>query len=351
MSRQEITFTPDASAALDTIINQAQPDRLFLLCDKTTERLCRPLLAQCSALADANLISIPSGDLSKEITTVGMVWTALVQHGATRRSLLVNLGGGMVTDLGGFAASTFKRGIRFINIPTTLLAQVDASVGGKTGVNWMGLKNEVGVFQNALHVLIDTHFLATLDDENMRSGYAEMLKHGLISNQDHWQELMRFDLDKPDLKALLPLIQRSIGVKQDIVLQDPTEKGLRKALNFGHTLGHAIESLAMENDSPILHGRAVAWGMLGELYLSHRRLGFSLPLMRQATDYIIGHYGRCPIECRQYDRIVKLMGHDKKNHDGHIFCTLLSNIGKIELDQRLDTDEIKEALDFMREGV
>ena len=350
MDKQDITFTHQLTNMLDGLLQEAAPDRIFLLCDDTTNRLCLPLLNGSLAMKEARLVIIPAGDVNKGIESVGLVWKALSEGGATRRSLLVNLGGGMVTDLGGFAAATFKRGIRFINVPTTLLAQVDASVGGKTGINWMGLKNEVGVFRNALHVVIDTHFLATLDTENLRSGYAEMLKHGLISDNAHWQALMDYSLDRPDLTALLPLIKRSVEVKQEIVLQDPQEQGLRKALNLGHTLGHALESLFMEAGHPVLHGYAVAWGMVGELYLSHVRQGFPQSLMREAVNYILEHYGHCPIDCRQYPRVVELMRHDKKNRDGLLLCTLLSDIGKIHLDQPLTPADITESLDFLREG-
>ncbi len=350
MKRQDIIFTHSVSGELSRKLGAEAYDKLFVLADETTERLCREHLNACPEMADAREIVIGASDTNKNVESLCHVWEELSRHGATRKSLLVNLGGGMVTDLGGFAASTFKRGIRFINIPTTLLAMVDASVGGKTGINFMGLKNEVGVFNNALTVIIDTVFLSTMDRKNICSGYAEMLKHGLISDEEHWAQLLDFDLDNMDMLLLQRLVERSVEVKQNIVLEDPTEKGLRKALNFGHTLGHAFESLAMEKGKPILHGYAVAWGIIGELYVSHVRSHFPADKMRQTIRFIKENYGVFPLDCKEYDRIYELMTHDKKNVDGRIYCTLLGGIGKLELNQPLDKKDVFEMLDFFREG-
>jgi 3-dehydroquinate synthase len=270
--------------------------------------------------------------------------------GATRHSLLINLGGGMVTDLGGFAASTFKRGIRFINIPTTLLAMVDASVGGKTGINFNGLKNEIGVFNSADAVILDSSFLQTLDSQNIRSGYAEMLKHGLISDNHHWSELINYDLSKPDLSSLGNLIKTSVKIKEDIVNSDPFESGIRKALNFGHTIGHALESLALKNERPVLHGYAVAWGITCELYLSCTKCNFPTDKMRQTARFINSYYGPCEITCEDYENLYGYMTHDKKNTAGKINFTLLGNIGDIRINQTASKNEIFEALDFLRDG-
>ena len=202
----------------------------------------------------------------------------------------------MVTDLGGFAASTFKRGINYINIPTTLLSMVDASVGGKTGINFRGLKNEIGVFNNAETVILDTQFLKTLDSENILSGYAEMLKHGLISDEKMWAELMLFDVEQPDFGKLQQMVEDSVAVKQRIVTEDPTEQGIRKALNLGHTTGHAFESYALSKQ-PILHGYAVAYGLICELYLSAIKTGFPTDKMHQTVSFIHEHYGKMSITC------------------------------------------------------
>ena len=254
----------------------------------------------------------------------------------------------MVTDLGGFAASTFKRGINYINIPTTLLSMVDASVGGKTGINFNGLKNEVGVFSNASSVILDTTFLKTLDQENLLSGYAEMLKHGLISDEQHWADLLDNLENLENLKKLATLVADSVAVKQRIVHEDPTEKGLRKALNLGHTVGHAFESFALRS-KPILHGYAVAYGLISELYLSTVKTGFPSDKMHQTVSFIKEHYGKMGIICDDYPTLLELMTHDKKNVAGMINFTLLGGIGDIRINQTVTKDDIYEALDFYRE--
>lgn len=254
----------------------------------------------------------------------------------------------MVTDLGGFAASTFKRGINYINIPTTLLAMVDASVGGKTGINFRGLKNEIGVFNNASSVILHTPFLRTLDSENILSGYAEMLKHGLISNEQMWAELLNFNLETLDFAKLQRMLADSVAVKQRIVTEDPTEKGIRKALNLGHTVGHAFESYALEH-TPVLHGYAVAWGLVCELYLSAVKTGFPTDKMHQTVNFIKEHYGKMNITCDDYPTLLELMTHDKKNVAGIINFTLLGGIGDIRINQTASKQDIYEALDFYRE--
>ena len=256
----------------------------------------------------------------------------------------------MVTDLGGFAASTFKRGMNFINIPTTLLAMVDASVGGKTGINFGGLKNEIGVFNDANFVILNTNFLKTLDEKNIRSGYAEMLKHGLISNEKHWAELINFNIAEPDLRKLASMLGRSVKVKERVVKEDPHEKGIRKALNFGHTFGHAFESFSLKTETPLLHGYAVAFGMIPELYLSAIRDGFPQDKLRQTVAFIRENYGQFTITCDDYPKLIELMHHDKKNTGNEINVTLLSDIDNIDIDQTITEDEVKEALDFFREG-
>lgn len=346
---QSITFTSDAAMELSKVLGGIDFDRVFVLLDETTQRLCMDRLQGCDAIKDAKTIVIGATDVCKNIESLAHVWKSLGEGGASRRSLLVNVGGGMVTDLGGFAASTFKRGIKFVNIPTTLLAIVDASVGGKTGINFNGLKNEVGVFCDASHVIIDTGFLSTLDEQNICSGYAEMLKHGLISNTPDWAELVNFDLHHPDLARLSEMLRKNIRVKERIVLEDPHEKGIRKALNVGHTAGHAFESFAMAIGQPVLHGYAVAWGMVCELYLSVVKLGFPKNKMRQTVTFIRENYGTMAFDCKDYERLYELMKHDKKNTQGFINFTLLSDIGGIKLNQTASREEIFEALDFYRE--
>jgi 3-dehydroquinate synthase len=303
----------------------------------------------------AKLITVPAGDHNKNVKSLSCVWKFLSENGATRKSLLINLGGGMLTDLGGFAAATFKRGIRFINIPTTLLGAVDAAVGGKTGINFNGLKNEIGVFAPAIAVLIDSHFFKTLDLANLLSGYAEMLKHALLIRKDAinrvftMDNILRFDWEKIDYEKLNDLLFESVLVKERIVEEDPTEQGIRKALNLGHTFGHAFESLSYELNRPVLHGYAVAWGLVCELYLSFVKLGFDKNILLRITRFVKEHYGVFGFNCNQYQRIYELMQHDKKNESDVINFTLLKAVGEIEINQTANFKEIEEVLDYFQE--
>ena len=349
MEEQKVIISTNLEVTLAAAASECECDRTFVLVDETTEKQCLPLIVGFDSMRAAEPIVIKATDEHKTLESLAHVWTCLQRGGATRHSLLVNLGGGMVTDLGGFAASTFKRGINYINIPTTLLSMVDASVGGKTGINFGGLKNEIGVFNNARSVILDTRFLKTLDYENICSGYAEMLKHSLIAAEYMWSELLDFDLSTPDLYQLSRLLADSVQVKKRIVEQDPTEKGLRKALNLGHTVGHAFESLALQR-RPILHGYAVAYGLICELYLSCIKTGFPTDKMRQTVRFINETFGQMPITCDDYPTLLELMTHDKKNVAGEINFTLLGGVGDIRINQTATKEEIFEALDFYREG-
>lgn len=348
--KQKVVISGNLERDLVSAISECEHDRIFVLTDETTQQLCWPKIKNFKALKDCTPIIIKATDTHKNLDTLAEVWQALSNGGATRHSLMINLGGGMVTDLGGFAASTFKRGIDFINIPTTLLAMVDASVGGKTGINFGGLKNEIGVFSDSRFVIINTQFLDTLDHDNICSGYAEMLKHGLISDERTWAELMTFDLDTPDLSQLQRMVAESIKVKERIVETDPHEHGIRKALNLGHTMGHAFESFAMRRGTPILHGYAVAYGLISELYMSARKTAFPTDRMHQTVRFIRENYGTLNITCDDYPTLIELMHHDKKNTSGIINFTLLGNVGDIRINQTANEEEIKEALDFFREG-
>ena len=350
MTKQEVIISKDLKQDIADVVGRIEHDRLFVLTDTTTLELCWPVVSSLPCLESAQMITIGDTDDNKTLDSLVHVWTALQQGGATRHSLLINLGGGMVTDLGGFAASTFKRGLAYINIPTTLLSQVDASVGGKTGINFGGLKNEIGVFNQAASVILSSEFLRTLDLGNLLSGYAEMLKHALISDEKSWAELLRFDLEELDYEQLGVLVAKSVAIKEGIVEQDPTEKGLRKALNLGHTAGHALESLAMEEGRTILHGYAVAYGLICELYLSVVRCNFPKDRLRQTVQFIRQHYGCFDIDCKKYEHIYQLMTHDKKNMGDTINFTLLASIGDIRINQQATKDEIFEMLDFLREG-
>ena len=376
--QQQIIISNDIEHDLATAVAESEHDRVFVLTDDTTHECCLPKVAALLAQYDAVPITIAHGDQHKTLAALGDVWTALQQGGATRHSLLINLGGGMITDLGGFAAATFKRGINFINIPTTLLAMVDAAVGGKTGINFGGLKNEIGAFADARFVIINTCFLDTLDAENLCSGYAEMLKHALISDERMWAEHVNFDLSQPDLAELQRMVAESIAVKERIVTEDPHEHGIRKALNFGHTIGHALEEFALQQATlsggavvstaptnqttwgavvstapkkrPLLHGYAVAFGLIGELYMSARKAGFPTERLHQTTRFIRENYAQTEFTCNDYPTLLNLMRHDKKNTSGVINFTLLHNIGDIRINQTATDEEIREALDFIREG-
>ena len=359
---QDIVISHDLQADIEAAVEHIKPDRLFVLVDETTREKCLPLIKNAHfieengsggnslPLESAHIITIGTTDEAKTLDTLADVWQQLSEQEATRHSMLLNLGGGMVTDLGGFAAATFKRGIAFVNIPTTLLAMVDASVGGKTGINFRGLKNEIGSFCEADAVVIHTDFLRTLNAENVRSGYAEMLKHALISSDAATAELLAFDIFNIDYSALADLVGRSIQVKERIVAADPHEHGLRKALNLGHTVGHAFESLALEQQRPVLHGYAVAWGLVCELYLSATRCGFPSKLLHQVEHFVRDTYGRFSLDCKLYDHLFDLMTHDKKNEAGRINMTLLASPGDVRINQVATRDDIFEALDYYREN-
>ena len=349
MSPQKVVISNQLDRTLAEAIAECEHDKVFVLADETTAKCCLPVIEKFDGMAEAKRIVIKATDTQKNLDSLSHVWQALSEGGATRHTLLINIGGGMVTDLGGFAASTFKRGINYINIPTTLLSMVDASVGGKTGINFLGLKNEIGVFNNAKSVILDTEFLKTLDTENLLSGYAEMLKHGLIKDTKMLGELLSFDIEQPDLAQLQRMVAESVAVKQHIVTVDPTEKGIRKALNLGHTAGHAFESFALKH-TPVLHGYAVAWGLIVELYLSAIKTGFPTDKMRQTVRFILDHYGKMNITCDDYPTLLELMTHDKKNIAGIINFTLLGGVGDILIDQTATKEEIYEAFDFYREG-
>jgi len=323
--------------------------KVFVLTDEGSAEYCTAFLDNVSF--EYQKIVLKAGDDHKTIDALASVWQFMTENGADRESLLINLGGGMITDLGGFAASTFKRGVYFINIPTTLLAMVDAAVGGKTGINFGGFKNEVGVINHADAVLIDTLFLKTLDEDNVLSGYAEMLKHGLITKSEHFNDLLKFDWSNIDYTRLNELVLDSIKVKENIVEQDPYEKGIRKALNLGHTVGHAFESLAMKTDdvAVMLHGRAVALGIIVELFLSHQKLNFPTSLMRSVIQEVKDHYQPFIFDCDDYETLYSYIKHDKKNSGDRINFTLLSDMGEVQINQDCSKEEIFAALDFYRD--
>lgn len=344
---QKILYTNDISAAIRSLAEEMKPASIHILTDANVASDVMPRLD----LPSTDVITVPAGDENKNLTSLSMIWERLISGGATRKSLLINIGGGVVTDMGGFAAATFKRGIRFINVPTTLLSAVDAAVGGKTGINFGGLKNEVGAFAPADAVVISTALFSTLPPSEILSGYAEMIKHGLLSSAEVYHELLGFDILGADMTSLLPLLEKSVKVKERIVTEDPTEKGLRRALNLGHTAGHAFESLAMGRHKPVPHGYAVAWGILVEMILSNMAERFPSAELHGYARYLKEHgYGSPAITCDDYDELTELMRHDKKNDSsGQINFTLLASPGSPLLDRTADKTEIAAALDIFRD--
>ena len=321
---------------------------------------------QVFVLTDANVASyyptivgefphyiVQAGDSHKSLHSVEMVWQFLLENGATRDALLLNVGGGMITDLGGFVAATYMRGIRCVNIPTSLLAMVDASTGGKTGINILGVKNLVGTFTMPLATLVDPSFLDTLPAEELLSGYAEMLKHGLIADPTHFNALLALELQMPYSELLAPLLADSIQIKQRIVASDFQEKGVRKALNFGHTIGHAIEETYAEQRRAVAHGYCVLWGMVAELYLSVIKMGCPRNVLTQMSHLMISLYGRPECNCRQVETLKHWMLKDKKNFveasssRPQISFTLLRNIGETVVDQTVSDSELDEALEYL----
>lgn len=345
----DIRVTNHLEKELAGIIANYPAGKVYVVVDENTEKFCLPLLQSFECMKGIPHLVIPSGEDHKSLDSVVSVWNFMEDQGADRHSLLINLGGGMLSDLCGFAASCFKRGLHFVNIPTTLLSQVDASVGGKTGINFNGLKNEIGVFNQPQTVLIDSEFLKTIDKANFLSGYAEMLKHGLIYSKPHWNELLEFDLDKVDYSSLSEVIARSVAVKEYFVVNDPTEKNIRKALNLGHTAGHAFESYALHQGRPILHGFAVAYGLIVELYLSSQKVGFTMEQTNEISKWIINTYGPFEISTSDYEALYFKMTKDKKNEAGRINFTLIPEIGKVEININCEKDLIYEALDYFRE--
>ena len=321
---------------------------------------------QVFVLTDANVASyyptivgefphyiVQAGDSHKSLHSVEMVWQFLLENGATRDALLLNVGGGMITDLGGFVAATYMRGIRCVNIPTSLLAMVDASTGGKTGINILGVKNLVGTFTEPVATLIYPPFLDTLPETEILSGYAEMLKHGLIGSPAHFNALLAIELQAPYSQAFAPLLEDSIQIKQQIVTADFKESGLRKILNFGHTIGHAIEESYAQQHRAVAHGYCVIWGMVAELYLSVIQLNCPRELLTQVSHLMISLYGRPECNCRQVSELKQWMRKDKKNFvspdtpQSNISFTLLRNIGEAVVDQTVSDAELDEAIEYL----
>ncbi|WP_456421388.1 3-dehydroquinate synthase [Lutibacter sp.] len=342
-----VNFQNDAYLKLNEFISTYKPSTVFILVDENTNTHCLPILLQeLSTSITIEIIEIESGEENKNLETCTGVWSALTELGADRKSLMINLGGGVITDLGGFVASTFKRGIAFLNIPTTLLSMVDASVGGKTGVDLGVLKNQIGLFSNPEMVLIDARFLETLPKRELRSGLAEIIKYGLTYDTKVWNNLNA--LKEFNINTLTPLIYRSIEIKNEITTKDPKEAGLRKVLNFGHTLGHAIESYFLESKDKenLTHGEAIAIGMITETYISNILLNFPSEELENIKKIILSIYNKVTINPSDYNAIIELLIHDKKNVNGQVNFVLLTNYEKFKLDCNVEKELIVKALDY-----
>ena len=339
-----IYFNEKGYEALNLHLKETKYSNLFIIVDSNTNELCLPnFLPYLETDLTIEIIEFEAGEQNKNIETCVQIWNVLTELGADRKSLVINLGGGVVTDLGGFVASTFKRGVDFIHIPTTLLSMVDASVGGKNGVDLGNLKNQIGVINVPKMVLIDTQYLDTLPQNEMRSGLAEMLKHGLIYDKNYWEKFL--DLKAIDFADFDELIYRSVEIKNEIVSLDPTEKNIRKSLNFGHTLGHAIESYFLENKNKttLLHGEAIAVGMILESYISMHKKLINPEEYIQIKSAIMSIYDDIIFDENDIEPILALLIHDKKNEYGNIQFALIEGIGKIKINQSVENELILDA--------
>ncbi|MFK5878136.1 MAG: 3-dehydroquinate synthase [Flavobacteriaceae bacterium] len=342
-----IHFNKNSYAKINSYLADNVPTKIFVLVDENSHEYCYPIfIQQVETTVDIEIIEIESGEENKNIHTCINLWNILTELGADRKSLIINLGGGVITDMGGFVASTFKRGISFINIPTTLLSMVDASAGGKTGVDLGVLKNQIGMFSNPEMVLIDSQYLATVSAREIRSGMAEVIKYGLTYDTRLWNKSKNFtgfiasEIDN--------LIYRSIEIKNEVVLQDPKEHGVRKVLNYGHTLGHAIESYFLESNDKenLTHGEAIAIGMVTEAFISNKLFDFPKNILEEIKKHIITIFGKTVIEKEEFDPIMELLIHDKKNTNGNVNFVLLTDLEHYKFNCKVSKELIIESLDY-----
>lgn len=345
-NKVNITFGTEALLRFSKELQAKDYSSLFLLVDTHTQEFCLPGFVSQTGLTQLEVLVMEPGEEHKTLQTCENLWNQLSERGADRNSALINLGGGVVTDLGGFVACAFKRGIDFYNLPTTLLAMVDASVGGKTGIDLGALKNQIGIIEEPKQVLIDAQWLQTLPQEELRSGFAEMLKHGLISNKDYWEQLK--SLPKLEAATLAEFIKPSVAIKKQVVLEDPREKHLRKILNFGHTLGHAIESyyLTHPEKKRLLHGEAIAIGMVMEAYLGVSCCSFSNVAAEEIKKTFAQFYPPVEIDAQDREGILELLRHDKKNKAGRVNFVLLKSIGVPEIDVEVPQELFTQAFEF-----
>lgn len=332
------------------ILRQKFPASKFIVItdDQVSLLWSQAIVTRFDVLSNAEIIEIPAGEENKNLEICQGVWSALSEYKINRNDVIINLGGGVVTDLGGFVASTFKRGLHFINIPTTLLAQVDASVGGKTGIDLDGYKNQIGMFAEPDFVFISAEFFSTLDEQQKVAGFAEMLKHALISDLNYWNDMKKVSSFDDDEFA--KHVFTSVKIKNDIVTKDFKEQGLRKKLNFGHTLGHAIESHFLNAKQPILHGIAVAMGMIGEAYISHKSGLLSERDLNEIVEVISHYFKKSRMDIPSYDDVKGYLQNDKKNRTESVNFTLLTSIGSAEIDHYPASDLVQDALKFIQKN-
>jgi len=342
-----VHFQKNAYKILEKYVKNNFHSKIFILVDTNTKKDCLPIfLEEIQNSNTFEIIEIPAGEIYKNLDTCLTIWNSLSTLGADRKSILINLGGGVVTDMGGFVASTFKRGIKFINIPTTLLSMVDASVGGKPGIDLGILKNQIGLFSNPEMVMIDSAYLKTVSDKEIRSGLAEIIKYGFTFDQSIWSEIKQ--LEEIDFKVIDKLIYLSVEIKNNVVLVDPKEENIRKSLNFGHTIGHAIESYFLDNEDKITmtHGEAIAVGMIIELYFSSKLFDFPMHYTEELKSFVNRFYGKYDINESDFTPIIDLMQFDKKNINGKVNFVLLDKIEHCKLDIQVDSELLIKGLKY-----
>lgn len=341
-NNEHFIYFESGLSPLNDLLTAKNYSKIFVFADSTTAEVCLPVFQELLPdLGEFDIIETDPGEANKNIDFCIGIWKTLLDFEADRKCLMINLGGGVITDMGGFVASTYKRGIDFINIPTTLLSQVDASVGGKTGIDIDNVKNMIGTFSLPQAVFIENSFLKTLPAREMLSGFAEMIKHGLIADKTYYEQLKTIDYLEVDAAA----IYHSVQIKNKVVLADPLEKGLRKILNFGHTIGHAVEGYALTHDkSPLTHGEAIAIGMICEAHLSTKYCNLPTIELEEIRIYILSKYPKYQIKPKSFKQLLALMQSDKKNEDGFIMFSLLDQIGKCTFNCKVTNEDILESL-------
>jgi 3-dehydroquinate synthase len=338
---ENIQFTNEPGATLKEFISTHSYSRLVVLVDDNTNTYCYPIIS--SVLPTHEVIVVPDGEEHKNLNTSTLIWQAMTDLKLDRHALLIVIGGGVLGDMGGFCAATYKRGIDFILVPTTLLSQVDASIGGKLGIDFNSLKNHIGVFQMPILTLLYSGFLKTLPESELRSGFAEIVKHILISDKNNWESIRKKSLKEQDWESL---IDHSVLFKAKVTSEDPKEKGLRKILNAGHTIGHALETYFISHQQPVLHGEAIAIGLIAEGFIAYQKSLLKKTELDEIVGFILSIYDKLELTTDQIDAISDLVIQDKKNKGNKILCVLLDGIGKARWDVEISPKEVKDALSF-----